>query len=77
MHKVSPRVFLAATLLLSLPLGLGGCTTLENRRDLYFPQCIWGPYTKMIHKGVPKRKPETVVFPKGTGGGKEVIKPQS
>ncbi len=29
-------------------------TTLENRRDLYFPQTVNGPYTRMLHSGVPK-----------------------
>ena len=74
MHKVLLSGSLAATLLLTL--SLAGCTTLENRRDIYFPQCVWGPYTKMLHKGVPKPKPETVVLPKVTGSGKDVIKPQ-
>lgn len=25
--------------------------TLENRRDLYSPQTVWGPYTRMLHDG--------------------------
>lgn len=74
MHKVLLSGSLAATLLLIL--SLTGCTTLENRRDLYFPQCVWGPYTKMLHKGIPKPKPEKIVLPKSTGSGKEVIKPR-
>lgn len=74
MHKVTLSGSLAVTLLLILPLG--GCTTLENRRDLYFPQCVWGPYTKMIHKGIPKPKAETIVLPKSSRSGKEVIKPR-
>lgn len=30
-----------------------GCTTLENRRDLYFPQTVEGPYTRMMSDGIP------------------------
>jgi len=74
MHKAPPSGSLALFLLLLLTLG--GCTTLENRRDLYFPQCVWGPYTKMLHKGIPKPKPENVTFPQSIGSGKDVIKPQ-
>ena len=67
-----PRLLLSVVFALCLP----GCTTIENRRDLYFPQCIWGPYTKILHHGVPKRVLENVTFPEGTGNGKNVIKPQ-
>lgn len=35
-------------------------TTLENRRDLYSPQVVNGPYTRMLHNGIPKVK-QTVV----------------
>ena len=70
---LSPRHLLA---ILLIPLFTAGCTTIENRRDLYFPQCVWGPYTKMLHKGIPKQKVQTITLPKETGGGKNVIKPQ-
>jgi hypothetical protein len=76
MHKhqaLPPRNLL---LLLLLTVALAGCTTIENRRDLYFPQRVWGPYTKMLHKGIPKQSPQTIALPKGTGGGKNVVKPQ-
>ena len=43
-----------------LVLSLTACTTLENRRDLYFPQKVNGPYTRMLEHGVPKAKTETV-----------------
>jgi hypothetical protein len=39
-------------LLLTLAL-LAGCTTLANRRDLYFPQTVEGPYTRMLQDGIP------------------------
>lgn len=37
-------------------VGLTACTTvtLENRRDLYFPQTVQGPYTRMKEHGIPK-----------------------
>ena len=35
--------------------------TLENRRDMYFPQKVEGPYTRMMCKGIPKVKKETTV----------------
>jgi hypothetical protein len=28
-------------------------TTLENRRDMFFPQKVDGPYTRMLKDGIP------------------------
>lgn len=39
---------------------LTACTTLENRRDLYSPQEVNGPYTRMLKHGVPKSETTTV-----------------
>jgi hypothetical protein len=39
-----------ATLSLSLVV-LVSCTTIQNRRDLYFPQTVNGPYTRMLKDG--------------------------
>ncbi len=39
---------------------LTSCTTLENRRDLYFPQKVNGPYTRMLSTGIPKTQTPTV-----------------
>ncbi len=36
---------------------LTSCTTLENRRDMFFPQKVNGPYTRMLHDGIPKPQP--------------------
>jgi len=36
---------------------LTSCTTLENRRDMYFPQKVNGPYTRMVNDGIPKPQP--------------------
>ena len=58
---------------MTLVLSLSACTTVQNSRDLYFPRCIWGPYTKMLHNGIPKPSP---VQATGTpSGGKNVVKP--
>jgi len=38
----------------AVALFLTSCTTLENRRDLYSPQPVNGPYTRMLHNGIPK-----------------------
>ncbi|HEY5707561.1 MAG TPA: hypothetical protein VIS96_18530 [Terrimicrobiaceae bacterium] len=37
---------------------LTSCTTLENRADLYSPRNYFanGPYTRMLHGGIPKVK---------------------
>jgi len=40
-----------------------GCTTLENRRDLYFPQTVEGPYTRMLRDGIPKPNPTPTAAP--------------
>ena len=40
---------------------LTSCTTLENRRDLYSPQKVWGPYTRMLKNGIPKTTTEETV----------------
>lgn len=32
-------------------MSLTACTTLENRRDMYSPQTVRGPYTRMLHEG--------------------------
>lgn len=52
-----------SSLLLVLPvavLSLTSCTTLENRRDMYSPQQVNGPYTRMArewgHSKHPKLK---------------------
>jgi hypothetical protein len=60
---------------------LAGCTTIQNRRDLYFPQTVQGPYTRMIHHRLSVPSPTPAQLPKGSAGGrsgsgKNVIKPR-
>lgn len=50
------------------------CTTLENRRDMYYPQKVNGPYTRMLKQGIPKPEPVGGVAPAGTSDGKSVVK---
>lgn len=51
---------LASLLCGGIALSLTACTTLENRRDLYSPQEVNGPYTRMLKHGVPESKTETI-----------------
>lgn len=37
-------------------LFLTSCTTIQNRRDLYFPQPVDGPYTRMLKDGSWRKK---------------------
>jgi hypothetical protein len=50
------------------------CTTLENRRDLYSPQKVEGPYTRMLKDGIPKPEPLSGEAPAGISDGKQVIR---
>lgn len=51
---------LALFLVLAL---MAGCTTLANRRDLYFPQTVEGPYTRMLRDGIPQPDPQSSPMP--------------
>ncbi len=53
---------------------LASCTTLENRRDLYAPQKVQGPYTRMLKEGIPQPKPVTGTAPAGISDGKTFLK---
>lgn len=57
-------------------VALTACTTLENRRDLYNPQVVNGPYTRMLHDGVPKVESTTTVTTTTTttSDGKAVVR---
>ena len=56
-------------------LSLTSCaqTTLENRRDMYFPQTVNGPYTRMLHNGIPSVQ-STTVTEVTTTDGKAVVR---
>jgi len=55
-------------------LGLAACTTLENRRDMYSPQKVNGPYTRMLKGPIPHPEPVGGKAPAGTSDGKSVVK---
>lgn len=66
------KVFL---LVLSLAVvTLSACTTLENRRDMYNPQKVNGPYTRMLKDGIPKPQPVSGAAPAGMSDGKSVVR---
>lgn len=52
---------------------LVSCTTLENRRDLYSPQTVDGPYTRMLREGIPQPQPVSGAAPTGVSDGKSVV----
>ena len=54
---------------------LASCTTLENRRDMYNPQVVNGPYTRMLKDGIPKYRTITVQTHGGSSSdGKSVVR---
>ncbi|MEI8312826.1 MAG: hypothetical protein WCH98_18915 [Verrucomicrobiota bacterium] len=56
-------------------LVLSSCTTLENRRDMYNPQRVNGPYTRMVNDGYPKYRHVLVPVPGGSSSdGKSVVR---
>ena len=64
-------------------LSFTSCTTLENRRDMYFPQKVNGPYTRMAADWSGTKKYRTIVkvksVPAKTGAssdGKGFVAPQ-
>lgn len=73
--SLQTRMILSAIAMVMAAQLLTGCTTLRNRRDLYFPPCVWGPYTKMLHHGIPKPTPVQGAAPAGSSG-KNVVRPQ-
>ena len=56
---------------------MAGCTTLQNRRDLYFPQRVDGPYTRMLRHGLKAPAPAPIKLPAPERDGKQVIRPRS
>jgi len=68
---VKPSLVLFALAVLSL----ASCTTLENRRDMYNPQVVNGPYTRMMKDGIPKYRHVLVPAPNGSSSdGKSVVR---
>jgi hypothetical protein len=61
--------------LLTLATLTTSCTTLANRRDLYFPEKVNGPYTRMKTTGIPKTSGVHGTVQGSSSEGKNVIKP--
>lgn len=62
-------------LLIAPAVLLTSCTTLENRRDMYSPQTVNGPYTRMLKDGIPKvQSVSGSVQVTSTSDGKSVIR---
>lgn len=68
---MKPTTLLLSATLLGSTL-FAGCTTLANRRDMYFPQSVDGPYTKMLRKGIPKPATTSGEAPEGQSDFKNV-----
>ena len=68
--KLSLVLFALAALMLA------SCTTLENRRDMYNPQTVNGPYTRMMKNGIPKYRHVLVPVPgrASSSDGKSVVR---
>ncbi|MEI8293586.1 MAG: hypothetical protein WCG66_06260 [bacterium] len=64
---MKPALLLAVLAIATLP----ACTTIQNRRDLYFPQTVEGPYTRMLKDGTWRKKktPVTGETPASPAGG--------
>ncbi len=73
-NRMTPLLLLP---LLLFVLASTACTTLRNRRDLYFPETVMRPYTWMLHHGIPKPASVqgTVTSPSSSSDGKNVVKP--
>jgi len=55
-------------------LALASCTTLENRRDMYNPQKVNGPYTRMLKEGIPAHQTIVVETHGVVSDGKSVVR---
>jgi len=73
-HHYPPKLACAAAILGTL--ALISCTTVQNRRDLYFPQIVNGPYTRLLHHGLPSPTPSGASAKIPSSSGKEVVKPR-
>jgi len=75
--KSLPRLLLVPVFSMASIALLAGCTTIQNRRDLYFPGKVEGPYTRMLHYRLSAPKETHAPSSKESSDGKKVIKPQA
>lgn len=64
----------SAILLAATVMVFTGCTTLANRRDLWSPQPVDGPYTRMVREGLPKPTGTTGSTSGEVSSGKNVVR---
>lgn len=69
---MKPTLLLLATATIATTFLSTGCTTLANRRDMYFPQRVDGPYTQMLRKGIPQPASTSGEAPQGQSDFKNV-----
>jgi len=62
------KTILPLALLFVVVAVLSSCTTLENRRDLYSPNKVNGPYTRMLKERLPAPPSATPVQLEPTEG---------
>jgi hypothetical protein len=67
MEKMKSALLVAALAVLIL----ASCTTIQNRRDLFSPQPVDGPYTRMLKDGSWRNQKavDTVVGPDSSANG--------
>jgi len=67
MEKMKTALLVAALAVLIL----ASCTTIQNRRDLFSPQPVDGPYTRMLKDGSWRKQKmaDTAVFPDSSSDG--------
>jgi hypothetical protein len=67
MEKMKPALLVAALAVLIL----ASCTTIQNRRDLFSPQPVDGPYTRMLKDGSWRKQKmaDTAVVPDSSANG--------
>jgi hypothetical protein len=74
--KTTHTLPLPVLILATLTLATTACTTLQNRRDLYFAQTVRGPYTRLLNHLIGKPKQGSVGSSSKTSEGKSFISQQ-
>jgi len=76
-NRTAPLPLISPFIVIAICLVSTACTTIENRLDLYRPQTVQGPYTRMLHHGIPSPTPLNGTQTSGAeSDGKNVITPQ-
>jgi len=74
---VRSTLLIAGAALTALMMSSCCCNSaLVTRKDLYNPQVVNGPYTRMLHHGIPTVTRTTVITTSTSSEGKVVVPPQ-